>query len=715
MSQKDQLNPHSLAVSPHRFTTDHAATTPVSVPPAIGSSSTSYSPGHQGASPKSAFIKSNSTSPASAKSPANKSYGIDRRTTPPTLIYNSIKSEASDSFSSSPIHESTEATAQTPPTLGILDKKAQRNPGSRLYSSSIANQANEQKLRQGINRSHAYIQDQFQADELGPPPPQAVAVSAGALTSQEYNVSVPGNTGGSTVRVTYNSGQILQQIRESSPSHQAGKDTPPSYSELQSHRQKKSAGGSVPSLPHVRFQHSDTPHLSTFGHSTSLSSHLTPLGQSALTSHNSALGQSTSDLIHLGQRASIQSHLSSLGGSVSHSSNQYDTPQHLLPTEDVEVFFHDLDGSRQSTSVMAVDSRGQGLTGAQYITSTESDNISYAHLNNSPLNPGQSIMFYGGHSSRARLLTLQPPSYSESPRHVSQHSAYLSSIPSLFDTSSRQTSLTSTANSYNNGHAHSPAPQAWGQTTNEAIYTSLPGSLQENLKYQYGIPEGGGEITLLPSTRTESALSRQLSRPPAAISDNYGSRILASGANSAFVSGYVNPEIHSWSYMGVGDSRGVKDAADDYYGVVEGRECVNCGTISTPLWRRDSTGHYLCNACGLYNKSINGLTRQPMEEDNSETSPQQASPSTPPPSQVTNALAMQSAQGHGQAVFQYKSPDEDEQRSKKYNDLKYEKSGQRRMGLCCANCNTTTTTLWRRNGEGEPVCNACGLYYKLHQ
>lgn len=46
--------------------------------------------------------------------------------------------------------------------------------------------------------------------------------------------------------------------------------------------------------------------------------------------------------------------------------------------------------------------------------------------------------------------------------------------------------------------------------------------------------------------------------------------------------------------------------------------------------------------------------------------------------------------------------------------MKQQATGNRRTGLSCNNCNTTNTTLWRRNSQGEPVCNACGLYYKLH-
>ncbi|GBM99618.1 Transcription factor elt-1 [Araneus ventricosus] len=43
-----------------------------------------------------------------------------------------------------------------------------------------------------------------------------------------------------------------------------------------------------------------------------------------------------------------------------------------------------------------------------------------------------------------------------------------------------------------------------------------------------------------------------------------------------------------------------------------------------------------------------------------------------------------------------------------------DESSSKRVGTSCANCRTTTTTLWRRNHHGEPVCNACGLYFKLH-
>ncbi|KAK4083834.1 transcriptional regulator family: GATA type zinc finger [Trichoderma aggressivum f. europaeum] len=88
--------------------------------------------------------------------------------------------------------------------------------------------------------------------------------------------------------------------------------------------------------------------------------------------------------------------------------------------------------------------------------------------------------------------------------------------------------------------------------------------------------------------------------------------------------------------------------------------CVNCFTQTTPIWRQNPEGQPLCNACGLFLK-LHGVVR--------------------PLNLKTDVIKKQN-RGSAKPLIENKDD--------------------------------TTTPLWRRNSDGQPLCNACGLFLKLH-
>lgn len=181
-----------------------------------------------------------------------------------------------------------------------------------------------------------------------------------------------------------------------------------------------------------------------------------------------------------------------------------------------------------------------------------------------------------------------------------------------------------------------------------------------------------------------------------------------------------------------------------------GMRCSNCGVTSTPLWRRAPDGSTICNACGLYMKSHSTHRAPSSRPGGADASPPTheaklaatsggcsrdddpksgscpgdglcngtggtASCSGCPAYNNNLSHALKVSKREPRAGEELSPSRSSAERSVPVTDEKKEDDKSAAVGaLRCTNCQTTTTPLWRRDEDGNNICNACGLYHKLH-